>query len=46
VESFLKRMSVATVSEKGLKKAAPYVSTFARAEGFVHHAMSVEKRIE
>ncbi len=45
VESFLKRMSVATVSKKGLLKAAPYVSTFARAEGFVHHAMSVEKRI-
>ncbi len=46
VESFLKRMSVAMVSEKGLRKAAPYVSTFARAEGFVHHAMSLEKRIE
>jgi histidinol dehydrogenase len=46
VESFLKRMSVAMVSEKGLKKAAPYVSTFARAEGFVHHAMSVERRLD
>ncbi len=44
VESFLKRMSVATVSEKGLQAAAPHVSVFARAEGFVHHAMSVEKR--
>jgi histidinol dehydrogenase len=45
VESFLKRMSVATVSEKGLKKAAPHVSVFARAEKFVHHAMSVERRV-
>ena len=45
VESFFKRMSVATVSEKGLQKAAPYVSTFARAEGFIHHALSVERRV-
>jgi histidinol dehydrogenase len=45
VESFLKRMSVACVSEKGLKKAAAYVSAFARAEKFVHHAMSVERRV-
>ena len=44
VESFVKRMSVAMIPEGGLKKAAPYVSTFARAEGFVHHAMSVEER--
>lgn len=44
VESFLKRMSVATVSEKGLKKAARHVSVFARAEKFVHHALSVERR--
>jgi histidinol dehydrogenase len=46
VESFLKRMSVASVSLKGLQKAAPFVSIFARAEGFVHHALSVEKRME
>ena len=46
VESFLKRMSVASVSSKGLQKAAPYVSTLARAEGFVHHALCVEKRIK
>jgi histidinol dehydrogenase len=44
VESFLKRMSVASATEMGLQKAAGYVSTFARAEGFVHHAMSVERR--
>jgi histidinol dehydrogenase len=45
VESFMKRMSVAEVSKEGLKKAAPHVSVFARAEAFVHHAMSVEKRV-
>jgi histidinol dehydrogenase len=45
VESFMKRMSVAEVSASGLKKAAPYVSVFARAEKFVHHAMSVEERV-
>jgi histidinol dehydrogenase len=44
VESFMKRMSVAMVGAAGLEKAAPYVSTFARAENFVHHAMSVELR--
>ena len=44
VESFMKRMSVAKVGAAGLKKTAPYVSTFARAEKFVHHAMSVEQR--
>jgi histidinol dehydrogenase len=44
VESFLKRMSVATISEKGLKKAARHVSVFARAEKFVHHALSIERR--
>ena len=46
VESFLKRMSVAEVSAEGLAEAAPYVSTFARAEKFVHHAMSVERRVK
>jgi histidinol dehydrogenase len=44
VESFLKRMSVATVTMRGLDKAAPHVSVFARAEKFVHHALSVERR--
>lgn len=45
VESFLKRISVAQVSAAGLRSAAPHVSRFARAEGFVHHALSVEERI-
>jgi histidinol dehydrogenase len=45
VESFQKRMSVAQVSEKGLPKAAQAVSVFARAEDFVHHALSVERRL-
>jgi histidinol dehydrogenase len=44
VESFMKRMSVAEATVAGLRKAAPYVSTFARAEKFIHHAMSVELR--
>ncbi|MCU0608513.1 MAG: histidinol dehydrogenase [Chitinispirillaceae bacterium] len=45
VDSFIKRISVAEVSAQGLKKAAPHVSRFARAEKFVHHALSVERRI-
>jgi histidinol dehydrogenase len=44
VESFMKRMSVAEVTAGGLKKSAPFVAAFARAEGFIHHAMSVERR--
>ncbi|MBD3321664.1 MAG: histidinol dehydrogenase [Chitinivibrionales bacterium] len=44
VESFVKRISVAGASRKGLKQAAPHVSTFARAEGLVYHALSVERR--
>jgi histidinol dehydrogenase len=44
VESFQKRISVAKVTAKGLDFAAPYVSTFARSEQFVHHAISVECR--
>jgi histidinol dehydrogenase len=46
VYSFLKRMSVAEVSLKGIKECMPHVSRFARAEQFVHHALSVEKRLE
>lgn len=46
VESFLKRCSVAEVSRKGLAGAAPHVSRFARAEHFLHHALSVERRIK
>ncbi|MBN2036550.1 MAG: histidinol dehydrogenase [Chitinispirillaceae bacterium] len=45
VESFMKRISVAEVQKGGLRKAAPYVSIFARAEHFIHHAMSVEQRV-
>jgi histidinol dehydrogenase len=44
VESFQKRISVAKVTPKGLDNAAPYVSTFARSEHFIHHALSVELR--
>jgi histidinol dehydrogenase len=46
VDSFLKRISVAEITKDGLRKAAPYVSTFARAEKFIHHALSVERRAE
>jgi histidinol dehydrogenase len=38
-------MSAAYVSEDGLAKAAAFVSAFARAEKFVHHALSVERRM-
>ncbi|MBN1600637.1 MAG: histidinol dehydrogenase [Chitinispirillaceae bacterium] len=44
VESFQKRISVAKISAKGLDNAAPFVSTFARSEQLVHHALSVECR--
>jgi histidinol dehydrogenase len=44
VESFMKRMSVAEISETGLKKSAENVSILARAENFIHHALSVERR--
>jgi histidinol dehydrogenase len=45
VESFLKRMSVARISEKGLRAAAGAVAVFARSEKFIHHALSVERRV-
>jgi histidinol dehydrogenase len=45
VESFMKRISVAEVSAAGLRGATPHVSRFARAEAFVHHALSVEVRV-
>lgn len=45
VESFVKHMSVAEVSRRGLCEAAQHVSRFARAEGFVYHALSVERRV-
>ena len=41
---FVKRISVAEIKETGLKKCAAHVSRFARAENFIHHALSVEKR--
>lgn len=44
VDSFLKRISVANITAAGLKKSQPYVSEFARHEGFIHHAISVERR--
>jgi len=44
VESFQKRISIAKVSLKGLKAAMDIVPTFARAEAFHHHALSVEAR--
>lgn len=44
VDSFLKRISVAEITPEGLDLSAPFVSTFARAEGFIHHALSVERR--
>ncbi len=46
VDDFVKRMSVAEVDAAGLRKAGPHVARFARAEAFVHHAMSVERRLE
>ena len=46
VESFLKRMSVAEISASGLKRCAGKVSTLARSENFIHHALSVERRAE
>jgi histidinol dehydrogenase len=45
VESFIKRISVAEISAKGLRKCAGNVSLLARAENFVHHALSVERRV-
>jgi len=44
VDDFQKRISVADVSAAGLRRAAPHVSALARAEAFVHHALSVERR--
>jgi histidinol dehydrogenase len=45
VDSFLKRVSVAEVSQQGIDWCAENVSRFARSEGFVHHALSVERRV-
>jgi histidinol dehydrogenase len=45
VDDFVKRVSVVDVSRRGLRLAARPVSRLARAENFIHHAMSVERRI-
>ncbi|MBD3344082.1 MAG: histidinol dehydrogenase [Chitinivibrionales bacterium] len=44
VDSFVKHISIARVTAKGLEKAAKHVSVFARSERLVHHALSVERR--
>jgi histidinol dehydrogenase len=46
VEDFVKRMSVAQISKKGLLRSAAHVSALARTEKFVHHALSVERRAD
>ncbi len=46
VDSFIKRISVAEVTKEGLAGCAEHVSRFARSEKFVHHAMSVERRVQ
>lgn len=45
VNDFEKRISVAEISAEGIKISEPHVSRFARAENFIHHAMSVERRV-
>jgi histidinol dehydrogenase len=45
VESFIKRMSIAEITANGLKKCAANVSLLARAENFIHHALTVERRM-
>ena len=45
VDDFRKKISVAEISEKGLKSAAEHISRFARAENFIHHALTVERRV-
>jgi histidinol dehydrogenase len=46
VDSFLKRISIAEVNSAGLQKSAPHVALLARAENFIHHALSVERRVK
>jgi len=45
VDDFCKRISIAKISENGLKSAARHISRFARAENFIHHALTVERRV-
>jgi histidinol dehydrogenase len=46
VDDFIKRISIAKISRDGLKSCVEHVSRFARAENFIHHALSVERRFE
>jgi histidinol dehydrogenase len=46
VESFQKRISVAKASPRGIRNARNVVPAFARSEAFIHHAMSVEERVQ
>jgi len=45
VSDFQRRMSVVRVSPRGLRRSARHVPVMARAERFVHHALSVERRL-
>jgi len=45
VDDFRKKISVVQISQDGLKTAAEHISRFARAENFIHHALTVERRI-
>jgi histidinol dehydrogenase len=45
VSDFQRRMSVVRISASGLRRSARHVSVLARAERFVHHALSVERRL-
>jgi histidinol dehydrogenase len=44
VTDFLKVISVQQLSERGLRRLAPAITTLARAEGLEAHARSVEVR--
>jgi histidinol dehydrogenase len=45
VTDYMKVISVQTLSEAGLRKLAPAITTLARAEGLEAHARSVEVRV-
>jgi histidinol dehydrogenase len=45
VPSFQKRISVAEISQKGIRMASKNAALFARAEKFEHHALSIEARL-
>ncbi len=46
VDDFQKRISVACADYRGLKRAAPHVQRFAEAESFIHHSLSVSRRLK